>query len=74
MNYNTRRQRTGKENAVRTGAWEGLQAMDGGVRDLDLSVVVPCYNEEDNLRELVGRTVRALEAEGIDLTPEERAS
>jgi phenylacetate-CoA ligase len=39
--------------------------MDGGVRDLDLSVVVPCYNEEDNLRELVGRTVRAVEAEGI---------
>jgi phenylacetate-CoA ligase len=66
LNYNTRRQRTGKGNAVRTGAWEGLQAMDGGVRDLDLSVVVPCYNEEDNLRELVGRTVRALEVEGVD--------
>lgn len=39
--------------------------MDGGARDLDLSVVVPCYNEEENLRELVGRTVRAVAAEGI---------
>jgi len=39
--------------------------MEGRVRDLDLSVVVPCYNEEENLRELVGRTVRAAESEGI---------
>lgn len=39
--------------------------MDGGTRDLDLSVVVPCYNEEGNLRELVGRTVRAATDEGV---------
>jgi phenylacetate-CoA ligase len=39
--------------------------MDGRARNLDLSVVVPCYNEEDNLRELVGRTVHALAAEGV---------
>jgi glycosyltransferase involved in cell wall biosynthesis len=40
--------------------------MENGKRDLALSVVVPCYNEEGNLRELVGRAVRAMADSGVE--------
>lgn len=33
---------------------------------LELSVIAPCFNEEDNLAELVSRTLRVLEVKGID--------
>jgi phenylacetate-CoA ligase len=32
----------------------------------DLSVIAPCYNEADNLRELAARTLRVFDVRGID--------
>jgi len=40
--------------------------MESGNQEMDLSVLVPCYNEVGNLRELVGRTVRAVSSADID--------
>jgi phenylacetate-CoA ligase len=40
---------------------EAPQASDGQTGGLDLSIIVPCYNEEANLRELVGRLVSTLD-------------
>jgi len=40
--------------------------MENGKRDLALSVVVPCYNEEENLRELVSRIVQAMADGGVE--------
>jgi len=45
---------------------EAFGAMKGGATELDLSVVVPCFNEQDNLRELVRRSVDALAGSGVE--------
>jgi phenylacetate-CoA ligase len=36
------------------------------VRNRELSVIAPCYNEADNLLELVTRTLRTFEQKGVD--------
>ena len=43
------------------------KAPSAGERPRELSVIVPCYAEQDNVRELVRRLVGACDAAGITL-------
>jgi phenylacetate-CoA ligase len=51
--------------AAREQGMVGEPAVSGGTSPVDLSVIVPCFNEEANLPELVERTERVFERRRI---------
>src|SRR5437870_6960991 len=45
---------------------DGVMTIQPSPKHRELSVIAPCYNEADNLRELVARTLRVFEQKEID--------